>query len=164
MNGKRLTGTLTELARSPLRQPRVKGLCVGGSGDHGPPGGGGRRWVHEASTLRRSGFAVITAPTRQRLRTARGHLDAVIRMADEEQYCVHQLGAVQAALARARHAILEDHLRSCVRDTYRDDTVLRLDEMLDELVAVMADDAHRPVSYHHSARYTTDAREERTRS
>ena len=46
---------------------------------------------------------------RQRLRTAQGHLDAVLRMVDADRYCVdilHQLSAVEAAITRARRDIV----------------------------------------------------------
>jgi DNA-binding FrmR family transcriptional regulator len=52
-----------------------------------------------------------------RLRSARGHLDAVIRMADEDRYCIdvlHQLSAVQGALGQVRREVLEAHLRGCL--------------------------------------------------
>lgn len=86
---------------------------------------------------------MISEATLQRLRSARGHLDAVIRMAEEGRYCVdvlHQVGAVQAALERTRVSILEDHLRTCVRDAY---PAGRFDDMVDELVAVLGDDLRR---------------------
>ncbi|MDP3967851.1 MAG: metal-sensing transcriptional repressor [Nocardioides sp.] len=44
----------------------------------------------------------------QRLRSARGHVDAVIRMIEDDRYCVdvpQQIGAAQAALDRARQAV-----------------------------------------------------------
>jgi CsoR family transcriptional regulator, copper-sensing transcriptional repressor len=47
---------------------------------------------------------------RFRLRSARGHLDGVIRMVDEDRYCVDlldQLSAVAGALDRIRRDILE---------------------------------------------------------
>ena len=56
---------------------------------------------------------------RQRLLTARGHLDAVLRMLEADRYCVdilHQLSAVEGAIARARRDILDGHLRGCVAD------------------------------------------------
>lgn len=65
------------------------------------------------------------APTRQesleRLRSARGHVDAVIHMVGDGRYCIdviHQIRAVQGALDRSRRALLEDHLRTCVPDAY----------------------------------------------
>jgi DNA-binding FrmR family transcriptional regulator len=56
------------------------------------------------------------------LQSARGHLDAVLRMLEADRYCVdilHQLSAVEGAIARARRDILEGHLRGCVVDAVR---------------------------------------------
>jgi CsoR family transcriptional regulator, copper-sensing transcriptional repressor len=83
---------------------------------------------------------VISASTVQRLRGARGHLDAVVRMAEEGRYCVdvlHQLRAVQGALDHARLAVLEDHLRTCVRDAYADG---RVEDMVAELLSALSND------------------------
>ena len=58
----------------------------------------------------------------QRLRSARGHLDAVLRMVENDRYCIdvlHQLSAVEGAIAHARREILEGHLRGCVMDAVR---------------------------------------------
>ncbi len=52
-----------------------------------------------------------------RLRTARGHLDAVLRMVDEDAYCpdvMKQLSAVQGQLERANRLVLRNHLETCV--------------------------------------------------
>jgi CsoR family transcriptional regulator, copper-sensing transcriptional repressor len=56
---------------------------------------------------------------RQRLLIARGHLDAVVRMLDNDRYCIdilHQLSAVEGAVTRARRDIVDGHLRGCVAD------------------------------------------------
>jgi CsoR family transcriptional regulator, copper-sensing transcriptional repressor len=56
---------------------------------------------------------------RQRLLTARGHLDAVLRMLADDRYCIdilHQLAAVEGAIMRARRDIVDGHLRGCVAD------------------------------------------------
>jgi len=56
---------------------------------------------------------------RRRLLTARGHLDAVLRMLADDRYCVdilHQLAAVEGAIERARRDILDGHLRGCLPD------------------------------------------------
>jgi CsoR family transcriptional regulator, copper-sensing transcriptional repressor len=71
---------------------------------------------------------------RQRLTGARGHLDGVVRMIDEDRYCIdvlHQITAVQGALDSARRALLDNHLRTCVRDGFLDG---RMDEVVEELV------------------------------
>lgn len=54
-----------------------------------------------------------------RLKIARGHLDKVISMIENDQYCIdvlHQSEAVQSALKQTDQIILENHLRSCVAD------------------------------------------------
>lgn len=63
---------------------------------------------------------------RLRLRTAQGHLEAVLRMMDDDRYCIdilHQLSAVEATITRARKDILDGHLRGCVPDAIADGTV-----------------------------------------
>jgi len=76
-----------------------------------------------------------SSPVGFRLRSARGHLDGVIRMVDEDRYCIdvlHQLSAVQGALDRVRRDILEAHLRGCVPEAVAED---RVDDVVDELLA-----------------------------
>lgn len=56
-----------------------------------------------------------------RLKIARGHLDKVITMVDQDKYCidiVHQSLAVQAALKKADQTLLENHIRNCVADDF----------------------------------------------
>lgn len=57
-----------------------------------------------------------------RLKIARGHLDKVINMAENDEYCInvlHQSQAVQAALKETDSMILENHLRTCVADSIK---------------------------------------------
>ena len=57
-----------------------------------------------------------------RLKIARGHLDKVIKMAENDEYCInvlHQSQAVQAALKETDGVILENHLRTCVSDSIK---------------------------------------------
>ncbi len=51
-----------------------------------------------------------------RLKTVRGHLDGILRMVEEEAYCVEimkQMSAVQASLERANRLVLKNHLETC---------------------------------------------------
>lgn len=60
--------------------------------------------------------------TLRRLKTAGGHLKAVERMIDEDQYCADvllQLQAVIASLEKASSLILENHLETCMRAAIR---------------------------------------------
>lgn len=52
-----------------------------------------------------------------RLKTVRGHLDAVIRMVDEEQYCpdvMKQVSALQGSLEGVNRILLQNHVETCV--------------------------------------------------
>ncbi len=75
------------------------------------------------------------SPVGFKLRSARGHLEGVIRMVEEDRYCIdvlHQISAVQGALDRVRRDILEAHLRGCVPETVAEG---RVDDVVDELLA-----------------------------
>lgn len=53
----------------------------------------------------------------RRLKIARGHLDRVIRMVEEDKYCIdviHQSQAVRAALKGADDVLLKNHLETCM--------------------------------------------------
>jgi DNA-binding FrmR family transcriptional regulator len=55
--------------------------------------------------------------TLRRLKTVEGHLRGVIRMVEEDAYCIdviRQIQAVEAALNKVSANILENHLNSCV--------------------------------------------------
>jgi len=55
--------------------------------------------------------------TLRRLKTVEGHLRGVIRMVEQDSYCIdviRQIQAVEAALNKVSSRILEEHLNSCV--------------------------------------------------
>jgi len=57
-----------------------------------------------------------------RLRSVSGHIKAVERMVEEDKYCVDvmkQTMAIEKALERIDVLILEDHLATCVADSFR---------------------------------------------
>jgi DNA-binding FrmR family transcriptional regulator len=58
-----------------------------------------------------------TQNTLRRLKTVEGHLRGVIRMVEEDAYCIdviRQIQAIDAALSKVSTQILENHLNSCV--------------------------------------------------
>jgi DNA-binding FrmR family transcriptional regulator len=72
-----------------------------------------------------------------RLKTARGHLDAVIRMVEDDTYCpevMKQLSAVQGSLERASRLVLRNHLETCVAAAM---VAGRTDEIVDELMEAL---------------------------
>lgn len=84
-----------------------------------------------------------------RLRTARGHLDGVIRMVDDDRYCIdvlHQLSAVQGALERVRREVLEAHLRGCVPEAVAEG---RIEDIVGELLTAAFGSAPHQGEVHH---------------
>jgi DNA-binding FrmR family transcriptional regulator len=73
----------------------------------------------------------------RRLRTASGHLSGVIRMVDDEAYCVDvlkQIAAVQSALSKVAQALTASHMKHCVREAIlADGGETRIDEMMETL-------------------------------
>lgn len=58
-----------------------------------------------------------------RLKIARGHLEKVIKMVENDTYCIdviHQSQAIQKALKEIDNLILENHLKGCVTDAIKD--------------------------------------------
>ncbi len=71
------------------------------------------------------------------LKTARGHLDAIIRMIEEERYCVDistQLLAVISILKKANTSVINKHIETCVREAVETGNV---EEKLLELKKIM---------------------------
>lgn len=72
-----------------------------------------------------------------RLKTARGHLDGIIRMVEREAYCpdvMKQLSAVQGTLERTSREVLRHHLETCVAKAMREG---RTEEIVDELMETL---------------------------
>ena len=71
------------------------------------------------------------------LKTARGQLDGIIKMVEEDRYCMdisHQLMATGAILNRANKEILTAHLKHCVREAA---TPEEREQKLDELITAL---------------------------
>ncbi len=72
-----------------------------------------------------------------RLKIARGHLDRVVKMVEDDTYCIdviHQSLAVQAALRQTDQVILKNHMQTCVADSIRKG---KANEVIDEVTKVM---------------------------
>ncbi len=72
-----------------------------------------------------------------RLKISRGHLDRVISMVENGDYCIdiiHQSIAVQAALRETDQVVLKNHIETCVADAIAKG---RKDEVIDEVMRVV---------------------------
>ena len=71
------------------------------------------------------------------LRTARGQMDGVLKMVEEDRYCMdisNQLLAIQSVLKKANKEILHAHMNSCVKQAYEQgDGQQKIDEILNLL-------------------------------
>jgi len=75
----------------------------------------------------------------KRLKIIEGHLHGVIRMAEEDAYCIdliRQIQAVQAALNKVSALILEKHLNSCVTIAIRGEEASERERVLKEITDV----------------------------
>lgn len=72
-----------------------------------------------------------------RMKIARGHLNRVIKMMEQGDYCVdviHQSLAVQAALRSIDQEILKNHMVTCVADEIRKGNA---DDAIEEIMKIM---------------------------
>ena len=75
----------------------------------------------------------------RRLKTIEGHLRGIIRMVEEDAYCIdviRQIQAVEAALNKASAQILEGHLNSCVITAVQGDDQSERERVLKEITEV----------------------------
>ncbi len=94
---------------------------------HPPQGGrGGRSAMKNEDALRR-------------LKIIEGHLRGIIRMVEEDAYCIdiiRQIQAVQAALNKVSGQILESHLHSCVITAIEGENPAERERVLKEIAEV----------------------------
>jgi DNA-binding FrmR family transcriptional regulator len=86
--------------------------------------------VHEATQA-----GVIT-----RLKRIEGQVGGLIRMVDEDRYCVDvliQINAVRAALHKVEEQILRDHVSHCVAGAFATGDVIEQRHKVEELVATI---------------------------
>jgi DNA-binding FrmR family transcriptional regulator len=77
--------------------------------------------------------------TIRRLKTVEGHLRGVIRMVEEDAYCIdiiRQIQAVEGALNKVSARILEDHLNSCVITAVQGNDKKERERVLKEITEV----------------------------
>jgi len=74
------------------------------------------------------------------LKTARGQIDGVLRMVDEDKYCIdiaNQLAAAEAILRKTQREIMRAHLDGCVRAAFKAGDEQRLNAQIEEILSVL---------------------------
>ena len=74
------------------------------------------------------------------LKTARGQIDGILKMVEEDRYCLdvsNQIMAAQSVLKRANRMVLAAHMECCVREAVAngdpDEKLQELSKLLDKL-------------------------------
>lgn len=71
------------------------------------------------------------------LKTARGQLDGLIKMVEEDRYCIdisNQLMATEAILRKVNKEVLHGHLECCVKEALENDDA---NEKMQEIMTIM---------------------------
>lgn len=71
------------------------------------------------------------------LKTAQGQINAAIRMAEEDRYCVDVMNQIDASIALLKKAnlmVLEDHMNTCVISSFIEG---KQDEKIEEIMQLL---------------------------
>lgn len=71
------------------------------------------------------------------LKTSRGQLEGIIKMVEDDRYCVDiskQLLAVQAQLKKVNLKVIDQHIKHCVKQAF---TEGHGDEKVDEIIELL---------------------------
>ena len=74
------------------------------------------------------------------LRTARGQLDGVLKMIEDDRYCmeiVTQLQAVESLVHKAQREVLRAHLSGCVQDAFETGDEQAREGKIDESIKLL---------------------------
>ncbi len=77
------------------------------------------------------------AQVTQLLKTARGQIDGILAMVEEDRYCIdisNQLMAARSVLNKANRLVLRAHMDSCVRQAVQQGDA---EQKLEELASVL---------------------------
>lgn len=75
-----------------------------------------------------------------RLKKVEGQVRGILRMVEEDRYCVDvliQVNAIRAALHKVEEEILKDHVSRCVMHAFASGDIVEQRQKIDELVRVL---------------------------
>ena len=73
------------------------------------------------------------------LKTARGQLEAVLKMIDDDRYCIdisNQIQAASAILAKVNQVILSAHIHGCVKEAMQEQPE-QAEAKIEEVLAIL---------------------------
>lgn len=75
-----------------------------------------------------------------RLKKIAGQLNGIIKMIEEERYCIdilHQFRAVQSGLNSVELKILKDHIEGCLKSSVKCKKTSETQELIDEVMDII---------------------------
>lgn len=75
-----------------------------------------------------------------RLKRIRGQIDGIIKMVEEDKYCLDvstQLMAVSAAVNSCNREVLSSHLQSCVKDSLVNGKEIDVEQKIEEIEKII---------------------------
>lgn len=79
-------------------------------------------------------------PIERLIKTAKGQLDGILRMIEEDRYCIdisNQLMATQAILRKANKEIIAAHMNCCVRSAFESGSAEEQEKKIVEIMNVL---------------------------
>ncbi len=79
---------------------------------------------------------------KRQLKIAKGQIDGIIKMIDEDRYCIdiyNQINATRAILAKVNRKIMEEHMKSCVKEAILNDDDSKIKEAFEAMNMTKAD-------------------------
>ena len=86
------------------------------------------------------------AKLNQLIKTARGQLDGILKMVEENQYCIdvlNQMLAAEAVLRRAEREVLRAHMEGCVAEAFERADEGEREQKIDEIIKAVEKMEHR---------------------
>ncbi|MCI0712738.1 MAG: metal-sensitive transcriptional regulator [Chloroflexi bacterium] len=74
-----------------------------------------------------------------RLKSVAGHINGIIKMVEDDRYCIDvikQIQATEAALSRVSELVLDNHLHTCLTTAVRGDNPDERETVLEEVLEV----------------------------
>lgn len=74
------------------------------------------------------------------LKTARGQIEGILKMIDDNRYCIdvmNQILATQAVLKKANSEILKGHMHTCVAQAFESSNEEEKDKKINEIIALL---------------------------
>ncbi|HKL87178.1 MAG TPA: metal-sensing transcriptional repressor [Treponemataceae bacterium] len=74
------------------------------------------------------------------LKTARGQLDGILKMIEDDRYCIdisNQIQATTSILRKANTEVLTAHMHHCVRQSFLDGNEIDRETKMNELIRIL---------------------------